>query len=63
MTYSKINPTISSIMVIGDGVSTVDSVIVLVLEIKITMLYGKISSTLVVVDNNGTLSLEYNKMN
>ena len=43
---------VSSIMSVGDTNSTTDSPIVLVLEIEITMLCGKISCSLTVVDNS-----------
>ena len=61
MDCGGIYPTVSSIMSFGDAIATPDSATVLVLEIKITMLYVKITSTLALVDNN--ISLRCNRMN
>ena len=61
MTSGGTYPAMSSIMGVVDAVTTLDFVIVPVLEIEITMLYGKPTSSYVVADNN--LSLECNRMN
>ena len=50
-----------SMIIVGDSITIPDFVVVLVLEIKITMLCKKLSSVLAVADTN--LSLECSKMN
>ena len=61
MTYGGTYQELSFIMDVSDVVVTLDSTTVLVLEIEITMLYGKLTSALALTDNN--ISLECSRMN
>ena len=56
MTCGGTYQTVSSIMGVGDVVMTPYSVIVLVMEIKITILRGKLNLALALAENN--ISLE-----
>ena len=60
-TCSGTYPVVSSIMRVGDAVAISDFATAIVLEIEITMLYGKLTPTLTLANNN--ISLECNKMN
>ena len=50
-----------SIMRVGDAIAIPNFATVLVMEIEITMLYGKLTLALALVDNN--ISLEFSRMN
>ena len=61
MAYGGTYMTVSSIMSVGDAVTIPDYATVLVLEMEITILCGKNTLDLVVVEGN--LSLECSRMN
>ena len=61
MAYGGTYMTVSSIMSVGDAVEIPDYLTVLVLEMEITILCGKNTSDLAVVEGN--LSLECSRMN
>ena len=60
-TYDGTYPTVSSRMGVCIVLATLDSAIVLVMQIKITILNGKLTSSLAYADNN--LSLIFKIMN
>ena len=61
MTYGGTYPIVSSIIRVGDKVATPHYSTMLMLEIEITALCGKLTLALAVVDNN--LFLECKRMN